>query len=108
MEVVFVVSKMQLLMRINDGTFSAPYATGQYFKDVLADAQEGSDYDNLDSDGNDESTQISAMDTILPIGIVVGSMALVGSIFVAGAFSSKKREKMKYVLVMGNLCIRMM
>ena len=90
-------SKMQLLMRIDDGTFSAPYATGQYFKDVLADAQEGSDYDNLDSDGNDGSTQISAMDTILPIGIVVGSMALVGSIFVASAFSSKKREKMKYV-----------
>mgnify|MGYP007086216435 CR=1 FL=1 len=41
--------KMQLLMRINDGTFENAYQTNENFDDILADAKQGSDYDSYNN-----------------------------------------------------------
>lgn len=38
--------KMQLLMQIEDGTFTKAHDNNQYFQDILDDAIEGSDYDS--------------------------------------------------------------
>lgn len=54
--------KMQLLMRINDGTFENAYQTNENFDDILADAKQGSDYDSYNNyDENDDNYFIPGM-----------------------------------------------
>lgn len=87
-------SKMQLLMRIDDGTFSNAYQTSQYFRDILNDAKKGSNYDTS-SDYNDDYTLVSAPKENKNVGIAIaitGAIVTVGIVY-STVFSSKKSKK---------------
>lgn len=87
-------NKMQLLMRIDDGTFSNAYQTSQYFRDILNDAKKGSNYDTS-SDYNDDYTLVSAPKENKNVGIAIaitGAIVTIGIVF-STVFSSKKYKK---------------
>lgn len=79
-------SKMQLLMRIDDGTFSNAYQTSQYFRDILNDAKRGSNYDTGDSYNDEDYSYVSSYEEKSSMGIVGIFSAVIGSIAIIFAF----------------------
>ena len=81
----FSGSKMQLLMRVNNGTFQNAYEMNQDFQDVLEDANQGSDYDS-----EEESNPISFLVLMIIIMII-----FIGVILII-AFIAKLSKKEDY------------
>lgn len=91
-------SKMQLLMRIDDGTFSNAYQTSQYFRDILNDAKRGSDYDTTISeyDHTEESSDADRVSGIMTIVLLIGIFSIVGIFVLFTSIATKQGEKLKY------------
>lgn len=77
-------AKMQLLMRIDNGTFSKAHQNDQRFEDILNDAIEGSDYDSQEYDQGEYYNSFAYKDNgdaflFAMIG-VIGAIALCGGL----------------------------
>ena len=98
-------AKMQLLMRIDNGTFTKAYDKGEDFQDVLADAKQGSDYNDndysqnngyynsftYDSYGNSNNGYLSIFIPGFVIFCIIGFIVIVS--FLA---KSSKKEKFTF------------
>lgn len=82
----FSGSKMQLLMRVNNGTFQNAYEMNQDFQNVLDDANNGSNYDSYE-----ESKPMSFLVVMIIVAIIFVGVVLI-IVFIA-----KLSKKENYV-----------
>lgn len=86
-------AKMQLLMRIDDGTFPNAHYNEQRFADILEDAIEGSEYDSNEYDQGDSYNSFVYKDyTLLIVGVVfalLGVVGIIAFIFIFAYFHGK-------------------
>lgn len=73
-------AKMQLLMRMNNGTFASAHPNNQDFQDILDDAKEGSNYDDSEYDqGDNYSSFVYKEDhsMVIGVGVVFGIVVVI-------------------------------
>ena len=70
-------AKMQLLMRMDNGTFKSAHPNPQDFQDILADAKEGSTYDDSDYDQGDSYSSFVYQTNDGFFDIMFGGIAMV-------------------------------
>lgn len=86
-------SKVQLLMRINDGTFTNAHENGQDYNDILEDAKKGSDYTSDNDDSYNYVTK-STRKMLLMLYSTIGINVIIWVAMIVFAIKANRRQKM--------------
>ena len=69
-------SKVQLVMRIDNGTFQTTCNIDESFEDIITDAKEGSDYSDDYDDYDDYDSDLGIFDALFPSVVIFGGLAV--------------------------------